>query len=83
METVEEVYDKIAHEFDKTRIFPWPHVKEYIDDLEKDSIVLDIGCGNGKNLFYRKDISCIGIDISQKMVDLVISRDGLAKKGTD
>ena len=82
METVEEVYDKIAHEFDKTRVFPWPPVKEYLDNLEKDSLVLDIGCGNGKNLFYRKDISCVGIDISQKMVDLVISRNGLAKKGT-
>ncbi len=82
METIEKVYDKIAHEFDKTRVFPWTHVKKYIDDLEKDSLVLDIGCGNGKNLFYRKDISCVGIDISQKMVDLVISRDGLASKAS-
>ena len=82
MDSIEEVYDMIADEFDKTRHTPWPQVIKFIDNITNDSFVLDIGCGNGKNMFYKKDISFVGIDISQNMVDLVNLKGGLCCKAS-
>lgn len=67
---VTNVYDKIADRFSTTRAYLWRGVKEFILDLNSNSLILDAGCGNGKNMF-RKDCSFIGIDSSQSMVDIV------------
>ena len=67
---VTNVYDKIADRFSITRAYLWRGVKEFILDLNSNSLILDAGCGNGKNMF-RKDCSFIGIDSSQSMVDIV------------
>ncbi len=68
--SVKEVYDSIAKEFDRTRRTVWTHVAKFLDSVEKDSLVLDNGCGNGKNMLYRKDLFCVGIDISKGQVDV-------------
>lgn len=49
-EHVYEVYEKIAPHFSKTRYKPWPKVDEFMNSLDSGSIVLDVGCGNGKYL---------------------------------
>lgn len=67
---VTNVYDKIADRFSTTRAYLWRGVKEFILDLNSNSLILDAGCGNGKNMF-RKDCRFIGIDSSQSMVDIV------------
>ena len=67
---VTNVYDKIADRFSTTRAYLWRGVKEFILDLNSNSLILDAGCGNGKNMF-RKDCHFIGIDSSQSMVDIV------------
>ncbi len=67
---VKEVYDKIAKEFDRTRRTVWTHVGEFLDTLEKGSLILDNGCGNGKNMMYRKDLYMVGIDVSKGQVDV-------------
>ncbi len=67
---VADVYNKIAKEFDRTRRTVWTHVANFLDSVEKDSLLLDNGCGNGKNMLYRKDLLCVGIDISKGQVEV-------------
>lgn len=74
----QELYDDIAPEFDRSRgKEPWQPLVQFI---EKDSVadklttkhdsttVMDIGCGNGRNLSLLGKIfpsaTCIGIDLS-------------------
>lgn len=68
--SIQDVYNKIATEFDKTRIAIWPNVRTFLDSLSIGSSILDIGCGNGKNMLYRKDINCKGCDISTEQVKI-------------
>ncbi len=68
--TVAQVYNKIAKEFDKTRVSIWTNVKNFLDSIPVESSVLDIGCGNGKNMLYRKDLVFQGIDISEEQVGI-------------
>jgi ubiquinone/menaquinone biosynthesis C-methylase UbiE len=68
--TIEEVYDKISYQFDYTRHRIWGSVKKFLNSLESESNVLEIGCGNGKNMLYRNDLHFTGIDISQGQVDI-------------
>ena len=67
---IETFYNTIADEFDKTRVRLWPCVKDYLDTFEKNSYILDIGCGNGKYMTYRDDIIIKGIDISIELVKI-------------
>ena len=62
------VYDKIASHFSITRIMIWPKVHDFINDLPSNSTILDIGCGNGKNMGTREDCQYIGIDICQNLI---------------
>ena len=59
---VYDTYSKIAHSFSNTRSYIWPSVKLFLDNLDVGSIILEVGCGNGKNLDYRKDCFSIGLD---------------------
>ena len=80
-ESVHDVYDNIANQFDSTRRTVWGGVGEFLNSLQKGSIVADIGCGNGKNMLHRKDITCFGCDASvplviickQKKLDVVVA----------
>jgi len=68
---IAEVYNNIAHDFDRTRFQVWPIIKKFIDSLQIDCYVADIGCGNGKNIdLSRKDIRYKGIDISSEFVNI-------------
>ena len=80
---VYDTYSKIAHTFSNTRSYIWPSVKLFLDTLEPNSIILEVGCGNGKNLDYRKDCFNLGLDIctefceitSKKNIDAVIANN--------
>jgi len=67
---IETFYNTIADEFDKTRVRLWPCVTKYLDKFKENSNILDIGCGNGKYMVYRKDINIIGLDISLELVKI-------------
>jgi len=67
-------YNLIANEFDKTRVRLWPCVKSFLDNFLSNSLILDIGCGNGKYMNYRNDIKIKGIDISQELVNICINK---------
>jgi alkylated DNA repair protein alkB homolog 8 len=49
---VDAFYEIAAPHFTKTRVYPWPQVESYIQDmLGKSSdihMILDVGCGNGR-----------------------------------
>lgn len=67
---LQQVYENIASAFDKTRYRSWTTVERILDTFNKDSLNGDIGCGNGKNMMYRKDLKFIGIDFCKKFIDI-------------
>lgn len=67
---IKNVYNDIATEFDTSRVRVWPHVSNFLSSLVTNSSVLDIGCGNGKNMLFRNDLQCKGIDLSNKLVNI-------------
>lgn len=74
--TVED-YDLIAEEFSRTREKPWPEIKFLFDDyLIPGDKVLDLGCGNGRmfEFFQDKNIDYVGIDSSEKLIELAKKR---------
>lgn len=53
---VYDVYENIASHFSDTRHKPWPNVLEFVQSLDYGSVLVDIGCGNGKYLGHNKKI---------------------------
>ncbi len=67
---MDKVYNSISGHFDSTRYSIWKGVAEFLDSLDKYSIIADIGCGNGKNARYRQDITTICNDISIELLKI-------------
>jgi len=65
-----EIYNEIADEFNLFRTKVWPCVSRFLNSLSSNSNVLDIGCGNGKNFTARNDINMMGIDLTEKFVNI-------------
>jgi|TARA_Y100000389_G_scaffold201327_1_gene243765 SAM-dependent methyltransferase len=72
---VKNVYNKIANEFSNTRYRPWTCVENFLDNIPQNSIIGDIGCGNGKNMLYRKDCTNIGCDFSENLVKICLEKN--------
>ncbi len=71
-----DFYDKNAFNFSKTRVNPWPSTIQFLNNIEKNSKVLDVGCGNGRNLFYRDDINVTGLEYSKELCKIVENKGG-------
>lgn len=56
LENVHKVYNEIANHFSETRHSPWPQVNEFIQQFERGSVLVDVGCGNGKYLQSNREI---------------------------
>jgi alkylated DNA repair protein alkB family protein 8 len=70
--TNRETYEDIAKEFSATRQTPWKCVRDF-SSQKRDKTVLEVGCGNGKNMEYLQthhDSVVIGIDTCQNFVDI-------------
>ena len=69
----EKTWDAIAESFDITRRKPWIQCIKFIDKLTKNSIVADIGCGNGRHLIpcANRCKKVIGIDLSKELLKIV------------
>ena len=67
-----ETFDEIAPHFDITRYKPWPESKRFISTLPKNSKVLDLGCGNGRNSIYlaKEGMNVIGLDFSLGLIKI-------------
>lgn len=67
---VHNTYQLIAEQFSHTRAYLWKSVKEFIDSLPANSILVEAGSGNGKNMKYRKDIVNISFDLCSKFCEM-------------
>jgi alkylated DNA repair protein alkB family protein 8 len=65
-----DVYDAIADHFSGTRYQAWPKVEQFVRNIPANSVLGDIGCGNGKYLALRSDIKAFGCDASEKLVEI-------------
>lgn len=50
------MYENIAEHFSETRHSPWPKIKQFVESLKLGSILVDIGCGNGKYFGINKSL---------------------------
>ena len=81
MNDIKDIYNNISNEFDKSRYSVWNSVKIFLDSLESKSLVLETGCGNGKNMLYRNDLNFIGIDISIEQVNICKNKNLSVSEG--
>lgn len=60
---VHNTYQIIAEHFNNSRAYLWKSVKDFLDQVPKNSIILEVGSGNGKNLERRKDCVNLAVDL--------------------
>jgi alkylated DNA repair protein alkB family protein 8 len=70
---VTNVYGKIAPYFNERRVFTWSWIANFINSIEHNSTILDIGCGNGRNMQNPK-YNFIGLDLCHEFVDMCNKR---------
>lgn len=73
-EHVLQVYDQIAGHFSVTRHKPWPQVLEFVCSLPLGSMLLDVGCGNGKYMGHNKQVFQVGCDTSFELMKICNAR---------
>ncbi len=61
IENVKNIYENIANDFSDKRLTKWTWVDDFIYSFNKSSILLDLGCGSGRNMEYE-NYNFIGID---------------------
>ena len=66
---VKNVYENIANHFDNTRTYTWSWIDEFLNNLNLNSTVYDIGCGNGRNML-KKNLHFIGVDNCENFVKI-------------
>ncbi|OHT01094.1 hypothetical protein TRFO_01670 [Tritrichomonas foetus] len=71
---VNKVYDEIASHFDHTRYKPWPGVRNFVSSLEPNSLLLDLGCGNGRNLCINPKVIDMASDMSMPLCQIASKR---------
>jgi len=71
---VYSVYDQIAPHFSGTRYKPWPSVHDFVLTLPANSVLIDVGCGNGKHLGLRGQMFEMGVDLSEALVKIARNR---------
>lgn len=71
-------YKKIAENFSSTRAYLWGSVDKYMKQIPAHSVVLEVGCGNGKNLDLpkRRDLCLMGCDFTPEFCNIT-SEKGL------
>ena len=79
MTNQEEVWDKIAPEWDNYRNVTPLVVEEFV--YGKKGKILDLGCGSGRNFIPGGDLKWYGVDFSKGMIEL--AKDNSYKKGME
>ncbi|MHA1192012.1 MAG: class I SAM-dependent methyltransferase [Promethearchaeota archaeon] len=80
----EPCYNGFAKDYDNKRKNPWVPLKIFLEDLDRqdhkfNGILIDLGCGNGRNLplFKNSNNIILGIDNSLKFLQLAKNRNEL------
>ena len=70
MKNQEDIWNTVAEQWNRFRGKPFPNIVYNLSRTWKKGKILDIGCGNGRNLipFAEKDFICEGLDFSIEMV---------------
>ena len=72
LKAIQQTFDAIAAEFDITRYKPWPQTVEFVNSLPEQGTILDLGCGNGRNIQYLSSVQrgfrIIGLDFSIRLL---------------
>ena len=66
---VKDIYESIADHFKVTRVFTWSWIDSFVYSINKNSLIYDIGCGNGRNMGY-KDYKFVGIDNCENFINI-------------
>ena len=64
MEISKEFYNKNYLQFSDTRFCLWDALDNFSNQFNIKSLVLDAGCGNGKNMCYNKSLNIDGNRLS-------------------
>jgi len=71
-----DVWNAISPAWDRFRKKPFPKTVTELASKWKPGKVLDLGCGNARNLvpFSEKGFECFGVDFSEEMIKLAKKR---------
>lgn len=82
VDTVCDMYNANAHAFSRTRHTPWPITRDFLLSLPSGIRVLDLGCGNGRNMFVRNDLVMTGLELSSALCEIARDKGALVLHGT-
>lgn len=74
LKNVKNVYEEIAGHFSNTRVYKWSWVDNFLNKLKNNSIVYDLGCGNGRNMNHGS-LKFIGIDNCENFIKICKERN--------
>lgn len=73
-----DVYNAMAHEYAKklNDYAPRPEQEKFVALLPKNATILDAGCGPGRDCeyFVKQGLKVIGVDLSDKLLDIAKQR---------
>jgi len=83
-ERLREIYDAIAEEFDASRVESWKEVLEFLDSLPDASLILDVGCGTGRDTLsaLRRRNEVVSLDFSLGQLKILSSKLKDMKRGS-
>jgi ubiquinone/menaquinone biosynthesis C-methylase UbiE len=69
-----QVYDKTAQAYAKQAIVSVPFIErdKFTKMISPQAVVLDLGCGSGRDVRYFTDLGChvTGVDLSEKLLEI-------------
>ena len=81
LSNVVAIYEKIGTYFSNTRQKPWDWIQEFLDSIPQNSNILDIGCGNGRNM-TNINHNFTGVDNCNSFIE-ICKKKGLYAIKTD
>lgn len=78
---VRDDYNRIADDFSRTREVMWSDLEPFVEYSIAGDKVLDLGCGNGRlfEALKGKNIDYVGVDNSEKLIEIARQRHPQAK----
>jgi len=79
---IQQFYETHAQAFSATRFCLWDAVRDFGNKFSKKDIVLDAGCGNGKNMkYFQKKCTIQGFDKSANLVSICREKGFQVREG--